>query len=77
TATSGKDGKIMCRDLAPGTYYYKQIKAPKLPDAADYIIYPELVKVEIRGDLKGYPVIFQLEDFTKLKGRALIKKIVA
>ncbi|MGH2179931.1 prealbumin-like fold domain-containing protein, partial [Enterococcus faecalis] len=27
TATSCKNGKIIFRDLAPGTYYYKEIKA--------------------------------------------------
>ncbi|HAP2864593.1 TPA: LPXTG cell wall anchor domain-containing protein [Enterococcus faecalis] len=77
TATSGKDGKIIFRDLAPGTYYYKEIKAPKLPDGADYIIYPELVKVEIRGDFKGDPGIFQLGAFANFKGRAVFKKIDA
>lgn len=77
TATSGKDGKIIFRDLAPGTYYYKEIKAPKLPDGADYIIYPELVKVEIRGDFKGDPEIFQLGAFANFKGRAVFKKIDA
>lgn len=78
TATSGKDGKIIFRDLAPGTYYYKEIKAPKLPDGADYIIYPELVKVEIRGDFKGDPEIFQLGGaFANFKGRAVFKKIDA
>ena len=77
TATSGKDGKIIFRDLAPGTYYYKEIKAPKLPDGADYIIYPELVKVEIRGDFKGDPEIFQLGAFANFKGRAGFKKIDA
>lgn len=77
TATSGKDGKIIFRDLVPGTYYYKEIKAPKLPDGADYIIYPELVKVEIRGDFKGDPEIFQLGAFANFKGRAVFKKIDA
>ena len=77
TATSGKDGKIIFRDLAPGTYYYKEIKAPKLPDGADYIIYPELVKVEIRGDFKSDPEIFQLGAFANFKGRAVFKKIDA
>lgn len=77
TATSGKDGKIIFRDLALGTYYYKEIKAPKLPDGADYIIYPELVKVEIRGDFKGDPEIFQLGAFANFKGRAVFKKIDA
>lgn len=77
TATSGKDGKIIFKDLAPGTYYYKEIKAPKLPDGADYIIYPELVKVEIRGDFKGDPEIFQLGAFANFKGRAVFKKIDA
>ncbi|EOK07163.1 LPXTG-domain-containing protein cell wall anchor domain [Enterococcus faecalis EnGen0367] len=77
TATSGKDGKIIFRDLAPGTYYYKEIKAPKLLDGADYIIYPELVKVEIRGDFKGDPEIFQLGAFANFKGRAVFKKIDA
>ena len=77
TATSGKDGKIIFRDLAPGTYYYKEIKAPKLPDGSEYIIYPELVKVEIRGDFKGDPEIFQLGAFANFKGRAVFKKIDA
>ncbi len=63
--------------MAPGTYYYKEIKAPKLPDGADYIIYPELVKVEIRGDFKGDPEIFQLGAFANFKGRAVFKKIDA
>lgn len=76
-ATSGKDGKIIFRDLAPGTYYYKEIKAPKLPDGSEYIIYPELVKVEIRGDFKGDPEIFQLGAFANFKGRAVFKKIDA
>ena len=63
--------------MAPCTYYYKEIKAPKLPDGADYIIYPELVKVEIRGDFKGDPEIFQLGAFANFKGRAVFKKIDA
>lgn len=63
--------------MAPGTYYYKEIKAPKLPDGSEYIIYPELVKVEIRGDFKGDPEIFQLGAFANFKGRAVFKKIDA
>ncbi|MGC3772150.1 MSCRAMM family protein, partial [Enterococcus faecalis] len=50
---------------------------PKLPDGADYIIYPELVKVEIRGDFKSDPEIFQLGAFANFKGRAVFKKIDA
>ncbi len=52
----------------------KKSKHQKLLDGADYIIYPELVKVEIRGDFKGDPEIFQLGAFANFKGRAVFKK---
>lgn len=55
---SGKDGKIIFRDLVLGIYYYKEIKVLKLLDGVDYIIYFELVKVEICGDFKGDLEIF-------------------
>ena len=62
--------------MAPGTYYYKEIKAPKLPDGADYIIYPELVKVEIRGDFKGDPEIFQLGPSPISKDAPSLRKLM-
>lgn len=77
TATSGEDGKVIFKDLAPGTYYYKEIRAPKLPDGSDYIIYPELIKVEVKDNFKGDPGIYQLGAFANFKGRAVFKKIDA
>lgn len=74
TATSDKEGIIVFEKLAPGTYYFKETKAPKLPDGTDYILFPELVKVEIPETWEGNPEIFDQGNFQNFTGTAEITK---
>ncbi|MGM0212653.1 SpaA isopeptide-forming pilin-related protein [Enterococcus sp. AZ109] len=74
TKTSGQDGWIQFDDLAPGTYYIQETKAPLLPDGSSYVVNPYMIKVEIAESAEGKPAVVNLGDFQNFKGKAQITK---
>lgn len=72
---SGKDGKVIFKDLEPGFYYYKETKAPTVKEGPDYVINPALIKVVIPDEADGDPGIQELGDFQNFRGKAQITKV--
>lgn len=72
---SGKDGKVIFKDLEPEIYYYKETKAPTVNEGPDYVINPALIKVEIPDRADGDPGIQELGDFQNFRGKAQITKV--
>ena len=69
-------GVVKFTDLAPGTYYYQETKAPKLDGQHDYVVNDSLIKVVIPDKFAGDPQVFKLGYFQNFKGKAAITKIV-
>ncbi|MBO0455629.1 LPXTG cell wall anchor domain-containing protein [Enterococcus hulanensis] len=74
-AVSDKNGTVTFNDLAPGTYYYQETKAPTVADGSDYVINPALIKVVIDDRANGKPEIEELGDFQNFRGKAQITKV--
>ena len=74
-AVSDKNGTVTFNDLAPGTYYYQETKAPTVADGSDYVINPALIKVDIDDRANGKPEIEELGDFQNFRGKAQITKV--
>lgn len=72
---SDKDGKVTFNNLAPGTYYYQETKAPTVADGTNYVINPALIKVEILDRAEGAPELEKLGDFQNFRGKAQITKV--
>lgn len=75
TKTSTADGIVEFDDLAPGVYFFKETKAPKLADGSEYVINPELHKVVISDRANGEPETINIGDFQNFKGRAEVTKV--
>lgn len=75
TKTSNASGVVKFDNLAPGTYYFKETKAPTLKDGSDYVINPALIKVEVQKTAKGSPTTVDFGDFQNFKGRAQVTKV--
>ncbi|EJF47964.1 cell wall surface anchor protein [Enterococcus sp. C1] len=74
-AISGGDGKVTFQDLMPGTYYYKETKAPAVSDGTSYIVNPSLIKIEIPASYEGDPAVLDTGDFQNFKGRVEVTKV--
>ncbi len=74
TMTADKDGRVVFSDLAPGTYYYQEIKAPAAEDGTAYIINPALIRVDIPTEYQGDPGVFDQGDFQNFRGKAEVTK---
>ena len=75
TAKSDKNGNVLFEDLAPGTYYYQETKAPTVTEGSDYVINPALIKVEVPKAADGKPAIIDVGDFQNFRGKAQITKV--
>ncbi|MEQ7254770.1 SpaA isopeptide-forming pilin-related protein [Enterococcus avium] len=75
TAKSDKNGNVLFEDLAPGTYYYQETKAPAVTEGSDYVINPALIKVEVSKSADGKPAIIDVGDFQNFRGKAQITKV--
>ncbi|MFR3687625.1 MAG: collagen binding domain-containing protein, partial [Enterococcus sp.] len=75
TAKSDKNGNVLFDDLAPGTYYYQETKAPAVTEGSDYVINPALIKVEVSKSADGKPAIIDVGDFQNFRGKAQITKV--
>lgn len=75
TAVSDKNGKVTFKDLAPGSYYYQETKAPTVTEGSDYVINPALIQVMVTDRAYGEPEIQQEGDFQNFRGRAQITKV--
>ncbi len=62
-------------DLAPGTYYYQETKAPTVTEGSDYVINPALIKIEVPKAADEKPAIIDVGDFQNFRGRAQITKV--
>ena len=69
-------GVVKFTDLAPGTYYYRETKAPILNNQAEYVVNDSLIKVVIPDHYVGDPQVFKLGDFQNFKGKAAVTKVV-
>lgn len=74
-ATSNTGGEVLFKDLAPGTYYYQETKAPTTTEGSDYIINPALIKIEIAKSNDGAPQVVDQGDFQNFRGKAKITKV--
>ncbi|MGX7230996.1 SpaA isopeptide-forming pilin-related protein [Enterococcus pseudoavium] len=78
--TSGKDGVVRFDHLAPGTYYFKEIVAPKVEGTdLDYVINDSMIKVTIANHAKGNPETdqefhYDLGNFQNFTGEADVTK---
>ncbi|MFZ8765719.1 SpaA isopeptide-forming pilin-related protein [Enterococcus diestrammenae] len=75
TAVSEADGWMEFEDLAPGTYFLVETKAPSLPDGTDYVINPYPIRVVIPDKTAGKPAVIDLGEFQNFKGKAEIQKV--
>ena len=75
TAKSDKNGNVLFEDLAPGTYYYQETKAPTVTEGSDYVINPALIKIEVPKAADEKPAIIDVGDFQNFRGRAQITKV--
>lgn len=74
TETANSEGFVTFKGLAPGIYYYQEIKAPQASDGTEYIINPSLIKVEIPDAYQGKPEVFDQGDFQNFRGEVKITK---
>jgi len=72
--TSDREGTITFEDLAPGTYYFKETKAPETDSGGEYVINPAFHKVVIPTEYAGDPGTINLGDFQNFLGTAKVTK---
>ncbi|OJG49852.1 hypothetical protein RV06_GL002009 [Enterococcus haemoperoxidus] len=71
TGTTNVDGKLLLEDIAPGTYYFKEVS---VGPNVEYLLNTEKVKVVIEPNTVGKPKAVQAE-MTNYQGSFKIKKV--
>ena len=68
--TSDKDGKVLVKDLAPGSYYFKETKAP-----VGYVLNEKTLPFEIVSSFKGEPILVEAGMLVNYQGTAELSKL--
>ncbi|MDT2812054.1 SpaA isopeptide-forming pilin-related protein [Vagococcus lutrae] len=67
---SDEDGNVIVRDLAPGTYYFKETQAP-----TGYQLNDTPIAFTIEKEAKGEPVVLDAGQLTNYQGKVVLAKV--
>ncbi|MDT2841187.1 SpaA isopeptide-forming pilin-related protein [Vagococcus lutrae] len=67
---SDEDGNVIVRDLAPGTYYFKETQAP-----TGYQLNDTPIAFTIEKEAKGEPVVLDAGQLTNYQGKVVLTKV--